>query len=294
MGGNFSRLKSRPTGNTISGPDDDAEFDNVINNMTPAGLDDYSLNVAQMQSTADPYPGSVESLATSGAGEFERLRFQFLNLLQGLCPTITQWYHDPIIAPKMAYVSKSSDYPLTLSDFCVEGDASAAQRTLTLPAASSSTGKVYSLRKLDASANTVVIARTGADTIDGAASNVTLSFQNEGRMLICDGSGWKTIAYPYPYKRNLANPGYIYIGPILLQFGSTACDAAGNLTVTFPVAFPTALAHVNGIGQDTGGTRLLTVLNAAPSTTQAVFYIYNEGAGAPANAKTVYWFAVGY
>lgn len=93
MGGNFTRLISRPTGNTISGPSDDAEFDNIITNMTPAGLDDYSLNVSQMQSTADPYPGSVESLATSLAGELDRIRYQIKELVAAF-GTAAQWYVD--------------------------------------------------------------------------------------------------------------------------------------------------------------------------------------------------------
>jgi len=90
MGGNFSRLTSRPTGNTINGPADDAEFDNIITNMTPSGLDDNSANIAQMRSTADPYPGLAESLATSTAGELERLRYSIQQITGQ-----SQWYVDP-------------------------------------------------------------------------------------------------------------------------------------------------------------------------------------------------------
>ena len=46
-GGDFSRLHTRTTGNTISGPNDDAEFDNIITNLRPSKLDDYSATSRQ-------------------------------------------------------------------------------------------------------------------------------------------------------------------------------------------------------------------------------------------------------
>ena len=57
----------------------------------PGQHDDYSTNAAQMQSTVDPYPASAESLATTTAGEFERLRY-LLTQLGGEA----QWYVDPV------------------------------------------------------------------------------------------------------------------------------------------------------------------------------------------------------
>ncbi len=53
-------------------------------------LDDYSATAAQMQTTTDPYPGGVESLATTGQGEIERLRY-LLQQIHGR----TYWYQDP-------------------------------------------------------------------------------------------------------------------------------------------------------------------------------------------------------
>ncbi len=59
-------------------------------NMLFSCLDDYSATVAQMQTTVDPYPGGVESLATTGQGEIERLRY-LLQQIHGR----TYWYQDP-------------------------------------------------------------------------------------------------------------------------------------------------------------------------------------------------------
>jgi hypothetical protein len=89
-GGLFSRLFTRNTGGTISGPNDDSEFDNIISNLLPAKIDDYSATTGQMDSTKDPYPASSQSLATNDAEEKEHMRWQF-SLIIGKA----KWYFDP-------------------------------------------------------------------------------------------------------------------------------------------------------------------------------------------------------
>lgn len=56
-------------------------------NDTFACLNDYSGTVGQMQSNTDPYASQTESLATTGAGELERLRYVLRNVFG-----FTQWY----------------------------------------------------------------------------------------------------------------------------------------------------------------------------------------------------------
>jgi hypothetical protein len=53
-------------------------------------MDDYSTNAAQMKTVTDPYPASAESLATSLAGELERIRY-VIKQITGQA----QWYIDP-------------------------------------------------------------------------------------------------------------------------------------------------------------------------------------------------------
>lgn len=66
------------------------DHNNHVTNMTPAGVDDYSANVAQMQLTVSPGDVGSESLATSTAGELERIRFVIKRLLG-----TTHWYQGP-------------------------------------------------------------------------------------------------------------------------------------------------------------------------------------------------------
>lgn len=64
----------------------------------PLQLDDYSVNVTQMQTATDPGGVGSESLATSLAGEIERLRFVLKQLGQG-----AQWYSSAAIAGLLGY-----------------------------------------------------------------------------------------------------------------------------------------------------------------------------------------------
>lgn len=66
------------------------EYNNLYTNLTPAGLDDYSTNDAEMQTQTDPYPAAATSRPTSLQGEIERLRYQLAAILGE-----TYWYIDP-------------------------------------------------------------------------------------------------------------------------------------------------------------------------------------------------------
>lgn len=94
-GANFSRQHVWAPGETVVGnPTLNAEFDNILNNFTTEGLDDYSLNVTQMKIQTSPGGVGTESLATSAAGELERLRYVLARLVGG---TNGLWYDTPAL-----------------------------------------------------------------------------------------------------------------------------------------------------------------------------------------------------
>jgi hypothetical protein len=74
----------------------------------------------------------------------------------------------------------------------VLGDATAGTVTYTLPAASGCQGRVYNIKKIDASANTVVIDGNASETIDGALTQ-TISTQWQCISIQSDGSNWMII-----------------------------------------------------------------------------------------------------
>ena len=86
----------------------------------------------------------------------------------------------------------------TLSDVVLLANTTAGNVAVTLPLASSATGKVYILKKVSSDANTASFARAGSDTIDGATS-VGFTGYMQSVMLSCDGTGWYVTAVFYRY-----------------------------------------------------------------------------------------------
>lgn len=66
-------------------------------------------------------------------------------------------------------------------------DASGGAKTVTLPAAASIAGRVYTVIKTDSSANTVTVDANGAEAINGA-TGVVLWSQYDAVMLVCIGT----------------------------------------------------------------------------------------------------------
>lgn len=85
--------------------------------------------------------------------------------------------------------STSTDITLDNTYYTVKVDASGASRTITLPAASGCTGRVYIIKKTDSSGNTVTIDGNSSETIDGATTKV-ISTQYAGYAVQSDGTNF--------------------------------------------------------------------------------------------------------
>lgn len=71
----FTRTQNFADGDTYTAAHVMNELDNIINNLTPAMLDDESATTTAMRATTDPYPSGTASLATTLQGEIQRLRY---------------------------------------------------------------------------------------------------------------------------------------------------------------------------------------------------------------------------
>lgn len=91
MGALFSRLKTWVSTEDVTYSDLNSEFNNILDNLIPTMIDDYSANTSQMQTTADPGEVGSESLATSLAGELARLRHMI-----GEITGEDEWYESPV------------------------------------------------------------------------------------------------------------------------------------------------------------------------------------------------------
>ncbi len=76
-------------------------------------------------------------------------------------------------------------------------DATSAGFTATIPAAATAeNGATVAIKKTDSSSNTITLARSASDTLDGATS-LTITDQNGCYVLVSDGvSKWHSIAKP--------------------------------------------------------------------------------------------------
>lgn len=101
MPGLYGRFNVEVDGNILTASNYNGEHDNHITNATPQQHDDYSANAVQMQAATDPGEVGTESLATSTAGELERLRFA-VKEIKG----VTQWYESA--STSLATISNSA------------------------------------------------------------------------------------------------------------------------------------------------------------------------------------------
>jgi hypothetical protein len=125
----------------------------------------------------------------------------------------------------------TANYSLLPSDNTIEANATSNAITLTLPNATTSTGKSYLIIKTDATANTVTVNTTASQTIDGTASRV-LSGQWNVIDVRSDGTNWITV-------NRLQNPV-----TIVTTTAYTATDADAliicNPTAAGAITIPTA------------------------------------------------------
>lgn len=87
----FSRVHNWAT-EILQFADLNTEVNNILNNLNPLGVGAYSDTVGQMQKITNPGATGSESLATSLAGELERLRYS-IKRMGGT--GLTNWYDPP-------------------------------------------------------------------------------------------------------------------------------------------------------------------------------------------------------
>jgi microcystin-dependent protein len=89
LGANFSQIKTWIDGDILTASDLNAEVQNILTNLTPAGIDDESATLAAMRATKDPYAASTAVLPTSLQEEIQELRYQIQQITGK-----TYWYED--------------------------------------------------------------------------------------------------------------------------------------------------------------------------------------------------------
>lgn len=89
----------------------------------------------------------------------------------------------------VAISTKNNSYSILTTDCFLAGDCNSGNITFTLPAVSGNTGRIFYIKKIDATANTLTIVGFGGELIDGVASFV-LSSQYQSVSVIDNGTSW--------------------------------------------------------------------------------------------------------
>ncbi len=92
----------------------------------------------------------------------------------------------------MSAVTKTADFLLGTATDIVLADASAASLTISLPAAANASGKLFSVKKIDPSANTVTVDPDGSECIDNELS-ILLCNEGDSIRFFSNGSQWYII-----------------------------------------------------------------------------------------------------
>lgn len=83
------------------------------------------------------------------------------------------------------------DY-VSLRDAVILCDATSADVTVNLPSAAKAVWKIYIVKKVDSSANNVIVSPSGSETIDGSAP-LSFSTALDFKRIVSDGSNWWTV-----------------------------------------------------------------------------------------------------
>ena len=97
------------------------------------------------------------------------------------------------------YTSKTANYTATESDEFIAVDATAGAVVITLPAvASTRVGKVYTVKKVDASGNAASLNPNASETIDGSAATLDITTQWQSITIINTGAAWLVVSEYVP------------------------------------------------------------------------------------------------
>lgn len=89
----------------------------------------------------------------------------------------------------LATSTKTTSYTISATDVVIFADATSGSVTISLPTASANAGYKFYIKRIDNSANTCTIARTGTDTIDGQTS-FTCDLQYTSMTVVSNGTNW--------------------------------------------------------------------------------------------------------
>lgn len=196
------------------------------------------------------------------------VNLEFRSILEGQNFNTLQNANDLTFSILDSIVSKTADYTMTVADTTVLVDASSGAVTITLPAASGITGKIYYIKATDVT-NTVTVDGNAAETIDGSTT-VTIDTVNEGIEVQSDGTNFQIIS----------------------TAGGATTPGGGGSGDEFVYAMAGTVSGVNSATADKYNILLDTNINVAAALATARSATNAQGSSDNTNAITVNGFGL--
>lgn len=121
-----------------------------------------------------------------GSGNFTPLGIGSTGQVLSVAGGVPTWQTTNSSVPT---ATKTTSYTISASDTVIFADATSGGVTITLPVASGLAGYRFYVKRIDNSANTCSVARSGSDTIDGQTS-FTIDQQYTAVMVVSNGTNW--------------------------------------------------------------------------------------------------------
>ena len=123
--------------------------------------------------------------------------FVSINDSQGLRVSTTDVVCQPIMSASVSVLIASGTAEagsITATNHLVLADASSAEFGLTLPAASTVIGRTYIVKKIDGSANAVLLSGSSGESVEGADFQ-TIAGTSGSVSVMSDGIGWHIVGF---------------------------------------------------------------------------------------------------
>jgi hypothetical protein len=186
--GYFGLLQaSTVSGTNIAGNHLSIRGGGATGSAAPGSIQFHTSNVGSSGSTAQSFS---EKARISGAGNL-LIGISSDNATDKLQVSGSGIFSDVLktAGRKIAFSTKTANYSVVVTDDFLAIDATSGTITITLPSAVNNTGQIFTIKKVDISANIVTVATTASQTIDGS-STYSLNTQYQAISVISNGSNW--------------------------------------------------------------------------------------------------------
>jgi hypothetical protein len=143
-------------------------------------------------STASSIPWNIINFAGSKLTDLQQRGHSDLQNIQG--GVAGERYHLTLaqlsaVTPAAPVVTATTAYTVTVNNLTILCNAATAGFAVTLPLASTLTGRQFNIKKIDATTNVVTVTPTAPNTVDGSAT-APITIPNISITVQSDGSNW--------------------------------------------------------------------------------------------------------